>query len=166
MLKFDHVGYLVRNADEKKGLLEGLLGFEFRHRLIRKAPDNTNILDFYAFDGGSIEIVQSSNPDSMYNRFIDERGEGIHHIAFQVDDIRGTMSEWKAKGVRFTMDPPLGASGSRRAIITFTDPETSDGLVIELCQHLKEGQENPDWVQQPPAPSPSEKDREPAGTAS
>ena len=57
-----------------------------------------------------------------------------------------TMAEWKAKGVRFTMDPPLGASGSRRAIITFTDPATSGGLVVELCQHLREGEENPCWV--------------------
>ena len=109
--------------------------------------DNTNVLDFYEFDGGSIELVESSNPDSMYNRFIAERGEGIHHIAFQVEDLRQTMTEWKTKGVRFTMDPPLGASGSRRAIITFTDPETSDGLVVELCQLLAEGEENPCWVQ-------------------
>ena len=82
MLKFDHVGYLVRSADEKKRLMVDLLGFEFRHRLVREAADNTNILDFYAFDGGSIELVESSNPESMYNRFITERGEGIHHIAF------------------------------------------------------------------------------------
>ena len=51
------------------------------------------------------------------------------------------------------MDPPLGASGSRRAIITFTDPETSDGLVVELCQHLAEGEENPGWVQQTGQPA-------------
>ncbi|MFC1491674.1 VOC family protein [Nitrospinota bacterium] len=146
MLKFDHVGFLVKNADEKKGLMEDLLGFEFLYRLIREASDNTNTLDFYKYEGGSIELVESSNPDSMYNRFIAERGEGIHHIAFAVDDIRATMAEWKTKGVRFTMDPPLGASGSRRAIITFTDAETSGGLLIELCQHLKEGEENPDWV--------------------
>jgi methylmalonyl-CoA/ethylmalonyl-CoA epimerase len=147
MLKFDHVGYLVRSADGKKHLMEDLLGLQFRHRLIREQADNTNVLDFYEFDGGSIELVESSNPDSMYNRFIAERGEGIHHIAFQVEDLRQTMAEWKTKGVRFTMDPPLGASGSRRAIITFTDPETSDGLVIELCQQLAEGEENPCWVQ-------------------
>ena len=147
MLKFDHVGYLVRSADGKKHLMEDLLGLEFRHRLVREQPDNTNVLDFYEFEGGSIELVESSNPDSMYNRFIAERGEGIHHIAFQVEDLRKTMAEWKAKGVRFMVDPPLGASGSRRAIITFTDPETSDGLVVELCQPLAEGEENPCWVQ-------------------
>ena len=146
MLRFDHVGYLVRNADAKKALMEGLLGFTFRYRLVREQPDNTNLLDFYDFDGGSIELVQSSNPGSLYNRFIAEKGEGIHHVAFGVEDMRATMAEWKAKGVRFTMDPPLGASGSRRAIITFTDPATSGGLVIELCQHLKEGEENPCWV--------------------
>lgn len=147
MLRFDHVGYLVRSADAKRGLMEDLLGFEFRHRLVRESADNTNILDFYEFDGGAIELVESSNPDSMYNRFIAERGEGIHHIAFRVEDLRAEMAAWKAKGVRFSMDPPLGASGSRRAIITFTDPATSDGLVIELCQHLAEGEENPCWVQ-------------------
>jgi len=146
MLKFDHVGYLVRSADEKKRLMEDLFGFSFRYRLVREAADNTNILDFYDYEGGSIELVQSSNPDSLYNRFIAEKGEGIHHVAFAVEDLRATMACWKARGVRFAMDPPLGASGSRRAIITFTEPETTGGLVIELCQHLKEGEENPDWV--------------------
>ncbi|HJP14030.1 MAG: VOC family protein [Nitrospinota bacterium] len=147
MLKFDHVGFLVRDTEEKRGLMEELLGCDFRYRLVREAKDNTNILDFYDFDGGAMELVQSSNPESMYNRFIKEKGEGIHHIAFEVDDIRATMAEWKAKGVRFAMDPPLGASGSRRAIITFTEAESSGGLVIELCQALGEGEENPDWVQ-------------------
>ncbi len=72
MLKFDHVGYLVRSADGKKHLMEDLLGLQFRHRLIREQADNTNVLDFYEFEGGSIELVESSNPDSMYNRFIAE----------------------------------------------------------------------------------------------
>lgn len=147
MLKFDHVGFLVKNSDEKKKLMEGLLGCTLRYRLVRETPENTNVLDFYDFEGGAMELVQSSNPDSMYNRFIAEKGEGIHHIAFAVEDLRETMAEWKAKGVRFTMDPPLGASGTRRAVITFTDPVTTGGLAIELCQNLKEGEENPDWVQ-------------------
>ena len=146
MLKFDHVGFVVRRDDAKRELMEDLLGFSFRYRLVREAADNTNILDFYDFDGGAIELVESSNPDSIYNRFIARSGEGIHHIAFQVDDLRKIMAEWKAKGVRFAMDPPLGASGTRRAIITFTDPATTGGLVIELCQQLKEGEENPCWV--------------------
>ena len=147
MLKFDHVGYLIREEGSKRELMEELLGFDFRYRLVREAADNTNILDFYDFDGGAIELVQSSNPESMYNKFIREKGEGLHHIAFEVEDLRETMAEWKTKGVRFAMDPPLGASGSRRAIITFTEAESSGGLVIELCQALGEGEENPDWVQ-------------------
>jgi len=74
-------------------------------------------------------------------------------IAWQFENWRGRTkwekwkTEWEAKGVRFTLKPPLGASGSRRAIITFTDPVTTGGLVIELVQALKEGDENPDWVQ-------------------
>ena len=154
MLKFDHVGFLVQNADGKREMMEGLLGFDFRYRLVRKAADNTNILDFYDYDGGAIELVQSSNPDSMYNKFIREKGEGIHHIAFEVEDLRETMAEWKAKGVRFAMDPPLGASGSRRAIITFTKPESTGGLAIELCQALAPGEDNPGWVQKPPEEEP------------
>ena len=147
MLTLDHVGYLVRNVDEKKCLMEDLLGLRFTQRLIREQPENTNRLDFYECERGAIELVESSNPASSYNRFIDERGEGLHHIAFRVDDLQATMAEWEAKGVRFTLKPPLGASGSRRAIITFTDPVTTGGLVIELVQALKEGDENPDWVQ-------------------
>lgn len=142
MARIDHIGYAVRNLDEKKKLMENLLGFEFAERKVYERTESTSRLDFYQADGGVIEVVETSNPTSGLNQFIEERGEGLHHICFEVEDIRATMSEWEAKGVTFTTVPPR--YGSRGGLLTFTDPATTGGLSVELVQYLKEGEEIPD----------------------
>ena len=146
MPEFDHIGYAVRNVDDKKELMEDLLGFKFAER---KKYDRGGVkarLDFYETPGGLMELVEVSDPGAPINQFIESRGEGVHHICLRVDDIRQTMEEWESKGVKFTMKPPR--YGSRNGLITFADPSTTGGLLTELVQYLKEGEEIPDWAQQ------------------
>ncbi|MDA1000235.1 MAG: VOC family protein [bacterium] len=143
MPEIDHIGYAVRNVDEKKDLMENLFGFRFQERLEKDRPGNHARLDFYETPGGVMELVENSSPESPINKFIDERGEGLHHICFRVDDLPATMAEWEAKGVKFLMKPPI--AGSKNAAITFTVPATTGGITIELLQRLPEG-EVPDWV--------------------
>ena len=102
-------------------------------------------LDFYETPGCIMELVEVNDPNAAINKFIEDRGEGVHHICFRVDDIRQTMKEWEAKGVKFTMSPPK--YGSRGGVITFADPSTTGGLLTELVQYLKEGEDIPDWAQ-------------------
>ena len=82
-------------------------------------------------------------PEAPINKFIESRGEGVHHICLRVDDLRATMAEWEAKGVKF-MGP--AKYGSRNGLIAFADPSTTGGLLTELIQYLKEDEEIPDWV--------------------
>lgn len=146
MPEFDHIGYAVRNVDEKKDLMENLLGFKFAERKIYDRSGVVSRLDFYETPGGILELVEVSDPNAPINKFIADRGEGVHHICLRVDDIRKTMAEWEAKGVKFLADPPR--YGSRNGLITFADPSTTGGLLTELVQYLKEGEAIPDWAQQ------------------
>ena len=146
MPNFDHIGYAVRNVDEKKELMEDLLGFKFNERKEYVRSGVKSRLDFYEMPGGIMELVEVSDPGAAVNQFIDSRGEGIHHICLRVDDICQTMEEWESKGVEFMVKPPR--YGSRGGLITFTIPSTTGGLLTELVQYLKEGEEVPDWAQQ------------------
>ena len=145
MPEFDHIGYAVRNVDEKKDLMEDLLGFKFAERKKYDRSGVVSRLDFYETPGGLLELVEVSDPNAPINKFIEARGEGVHHICLRVDDIRKTMEEWEAKGVKFLMKPPR--YGSRNGLISFADPSTTGGLLTELIQYLKEGEEIPDWAQ-------------------
>jgi len=144
MPEIDHIGYAVRNVDEKKDLMENVLGFKLAER---KEYDRSGVisrLDFYEMPGGIMELVEVSDPNATINKFIEDRGEGVHHICLRVDDLRQTMKEWEAKGVKFISPPKYG---SRGGVITFADPSTTGGLLTELVQYLKEGEEIPDWAQ-------------------
>ncbi len=141
----DHVGFAVKNVDQKKELMEKLLGFRFLERKVYERPGNTARLDFYEAQGGVVELVEMSNPEAPVNKFIASKGESLHHVCIRVEDIRAAMAGWEAKGVKFTIKPPL--YGSRNGLITFADPSTTGGLAVELVQYLKAGEPVPDWAQ-------------------
>ncbi len=140
----DHIGYAVSNLDEKKSVMEDLLGCRFLERKVYERPGNTARLDFYEANGAVMELVEMSSPEAPLNQFIAARGEGLHHVCFVVDDLRATMAEWEGKGVEFTLPPTYG---SRGGVITFTDATTTGGFAIELVQHLPKDAEIPDWAQ-------------------
>ena len=144
MPKVDHIGYAVSNLDEKKNVMEDLLGFRFQERRVYERPGNTARLDFYEAEGAVMELVEMSDPAAPLNQFIAARGEGLHHVCFAVDDLRATMAEWEAKGVEFVLAPTYG---SRGGVITFTNAATTGGLAVELVQYIPEGEEVPDWAQ-------------------
>jgi len=145
MPEFDHIGYAVKNVDDKKEIMEDLMGFKFAERKEYDRGGVVSRLDFYETPGGLMELIEVNDPEAPINKFIESRGEGVHHICLRVDDIRATMAEWEAKGVKFNGPPKYG---SRNGLITFADPSTTGGLLTELVQYLKEGEEIPDWVQQ------------------
>lgn len=142
MFKLDHIAYVVRNARLKRNLMEDRLGFRLSTRFIDSKSGRSDIHDFYRCNGGAIEFVESNDPNSTYSRFLNAHGEGVHHIALQVEDIRAVMADWRAQGVQFSPDPPRRDSEPHKELVTFTKPETSDGLVIELCQHLEDDEDS------------------------
>ncbi|MCB2186723.1 MAG: methylmalonyl-CoA epimerase [Deltaproteobacteria bacterium] len=81
----------------------------------------------------SIELVQSTTPDGVIAKYIDKKGEGVHHLAFEVEDIEGAMAELKAKGVPLTSEEPRpGAHGCR---VVFLHPKATRGVLIELVEY-------------------------------
>jgi len=135
MFEIDHLGYAVSNADEKKTLMNDLLGFNFLERIVYERDEGTSKLDFYETKNGVIELVEVDNPNAAINEYIKTHGEGFHHLCFKVEDLESTMVEWKLKGVKFLVEPPR--YGSRGGFITFTDKKTTGGLAIELIEYKK-----------------------------
>ncbi|MBT5948622.1 MAG: methylmalonyl-CoA epimerase, partial [Nitrospinaceae bacterium] len=98
MPEFDHIGYAVKNVDGKKELMVDLMGFKFAERKEYDRGGVVSRLDFYETPGGLMELVEVNDPEAPINKFIESRGEGVHHICLRVDDLRATMAEWEAKG--------------------------------------------------------------------
>ncbi len=87
---------------------------------------------FMPLGEAEIELLEGTDPESPIAKFIEKRGEGIHHIAIRVDDIRSTMQSLKEKGIRLLNEEPrVGAGG---ALIAFVHPKTANGTLIELCE--------------------------------
>jgi methylmalonyl-CoA/ethylmalonyl-CoA epimerase len=91
------------------------------------------ITGFIPVDGTNIELVQSTTSEGVINKFIEKKGEGIHHLAFEVEDIEDAIAELKAKGVPLSSDEPRpGAHGAK---VVFLHPKSTHGVLIELCQY-------------------------------
>jgi len=127
--KVDHIGVAVKNLDESVKLWQSLLGAklgvveEIKERGVKVAH-----LEFEA--GPTVELVASLREDSPIERFIEKKGEGIHHFSFIVEGIESCMEMLKEKGAQFVQDQPQkGAEGS---LIAFIHPDSLNGVLIEL----------------------------------
>jgi len=132
-MKFDHVGVAVKSVDQMLSIYTNLGEFEIRQTVV--AGQKAKIALLKAGET-SIEFLEPTSEDSTLSKFIRERGEGLHHIAFEVDDIEVTTAELKERGFRFIYDKPAdGKFGSR---VNFIHPKSTGGILVELTQHGKE----------------------------
>jgi methylmalonyl-CoA/ethylmalonyl-CoA epimerase len=129
--KIDHIGIAVNNLDEALKRYTEQLGLSLDE--IETGGDDKTIKAAIIEVGGSkIELLESNDPDSAIGKFLARRGEGIHHLAVGVDDIRATMAELKAKGLPFIdKEPRPGTSGTS---IAFIHPKGAK-ILLELVQH-------------------------------
>jgi methylmalonyl-CoA epimerase len=127
----DHVGIAVKNLDEAVSVYRDALGFKVEgiHVLTKRKVR----VAFVATGGESrIELLEPLGDDSPIGKFLENRGEGIHHFAVRVTNIDGVLSELKAKGVILVDEKPkAGAEGAR---IAFVHPKSTHGVLLELCQ--------------------------------
>ena len=133
MIRIDHIGIAVKDIDKSRDLFEALLGKpEIKSELV----ESENVLtSFFRSERSKIELLHSPDPDNVINKFIAKRGEGIHHIAFAVKDIEASIIDLKEKGFQFINEKPkLGADNK---IICFLHPKSANGVLIELCQNIK-----------------------------
>ncbi|MHA1835113.1 MAG: methylmalonyl-CoA epimerase [Candidatus Baldrarchaeia archaeon] len=124
----DHVGIAVKNLKETLRFFEEVLDL----KPAKEVENQRMRFAFIPVGEGEIELIEPIDPRLSIATFIEEKGEGIHHIALQVDGIEQVLEELKKKGVKLIDEKPrVGAHGVK---IAFIDPESAKGILIELCE--------------------------------
>ncbi|AFK87170.1 MULTISPECIES: methylmalonyl-CoA epimerase [Thermoanaerobacterium] len=128
--KIDHIGIAVKSIEEASKFYEDVLGQKVAG--IETLSSENLKTAFVKIGDVEIELLEATSPDSPVAKFIEKKGEGIHHIAFKVDDIEASLEKLKSKGIRLIDEiPKLGAEGSK---IAFAHPKSTNGVLLELCQ--------------------------------
>jgi methylmalonyl-CoA/ethylmalonyl-CoA epimerase len=133
MDKIEHIGIAVKSLKDASSLYESLLGASSYK--IEEIPSEQVITEFFQIGESKIELLEASSPDSAIHKFIEKRGEGIHHIAFAVDDIVKEMARLKNEGFLLLSDVPK--KGADNKWVCFLHPKSTNGVLIELCQEIK-----------------------------
>ena len=135
MKKVDHIGIAVRSMDEALDYYIHTLGLELLG--IEEVPSQQVKVAFLNAGNIKIELLEPTGEDSAVATYISKRGEGIHHVAFGVSDIRSRMAELKEKGVQLLSEEPKPGAGG--AEVAFMHPKSSLGVLYELCDNSGKG---------------------------
>jgi methylmalonyl-CoA/ethylmalonyl-CoA epimerase len=130
MLKVEHVGIAVKSLASSIPLFEKLLNNSC-YKIEEVATEQVNTA-FFKTGEVKIELLESCDDNSPIKKFIDKKGEGLHHIAFEVGDIEAEMTRLKQEGFVLLNETPK--KGADNKLICFLHPKTSNGVLIELCQ--------------------------------
>lgn len=129
MRKIEHLGIAVRDIAGSNALFEKLLGkSNYKMETVEREGVQTS---FFMLGETKIELLEATNPDSAIAKFIEKRGEGIHHIAFAVDDIYAEMERMEKEGFELLHKEPV--SGADNKLICFLHPKSTNGVLVELC---------------------------------
>jgi methylmalonyl-CoA/ethylmalonyl-CoA epimerase len=130
--KLEHIGIAVKDLSVSIPLFERLLGSNcYKTEAVASEQVETA---FFLQNGGKIELVQSTQPDGVIAKYIDKKGEGMHHIAFEVPDILAEMERLKKEG--FTLLNETPKKGADHKLVCFVHPKDCNGVLIELCQTI------------------------------
>ncbi len=133
MLKVEHIGIAVKNLSESILLFEKLLNSPC-YKTEEVASEKVSTA-FFTQGETKIELVASTDAESVIAKFIAKKGEGLHHIAFDVVDIYAEMERLKAEGFILLNETPK--KGADNKLVCFLHPKTTNGVLIELCQSLQ-----------------------------
>lgn len=129
--KINHVAIVVEDIQSALGFWRDQLGLELDH--IEDVPSQASKVAFMPVGDSEVELVQPTNPESGLAKYLEKRGEGLHHLCIEVNDIEAMLSMLKEKGVRLINETPLNLPGRRMA---FVHPKAGNGVLIELYQLL------------------------------
>ncbi len=130
IVKVDHIGVAVKDAEAAKKLYEGHLGLKTNGEEVVAEQKVKTV--FLPVGDTEVELLESTAPDGPVAGFIEKRGEGIQHIAFQVEDIEAALKELEARGVRLIDRAPRKGAGGKK--IAFLHPKDTFGVLVELCE--------------------------------
>lgn len=133
MNKIEHIGIAVKNIDESNDLFTKLFGEpNYKTEAVESEGVKTS---FFKVGMNKIELLEATKEDSPIAKFIAKKGEGIHHIAFDVDDIKAEVKRLKGEGFIVLNEKPK--RGADNKLVVFLHPKTTNGVLIELCQEIE-----------------------------
>ena len=133
MNKIEHIGIAVKNIEESNILFEKLLGVPAYKS--EEVLSEGVLTSFFQTGTNKIELLMATNPESPIAKFLEKKGEGIHHIAFDVDDILAEIERLKNEGFVLINEAPK--KGADNKLVAFLHPKGTNGVLIELCQEIK-----------------------------
>lgn len=133
MEKLEHIGIAVKNLSQANELFAKLLGRP--HYKVEEVESEGVKTSFFEVGGVKIELLEASRADSPIARFIEKRGEGVHHLAFEVQNIKSSIQEYEKKGFALINQEPK--KGADNKMICFLHPKSTGGVLIELCQEIR-----------------------------
>lgn len=132
MKKIEHIGIAVKDIEVSNNLFGKLFGKQ--HYKTEAVESEGVITSFFKVGPNKIELLQATHDESPIAKFIDKKGEGIHHIAFAVEDIEAEIERLKDEGFRMIHEKPK--KGADDKLIAFLHPKGTNGVLIELCQDV------------------------------
>ena len=129
MLPVEHIGIAVKDLKISIPLFEELLNTKCYKQVNVESEKVTTA--FFQTGESKVELLESTDPDGVIAKFIEKKGEGLHHIAFHVDDIRAEMERLKNDGFILLNDAPK--NGADNKLVCFLHPRSTNGVLIELC---------------------------------
>ena len=133
MQKVEHIGIAVRTLAESVPLFEKLLNSQcYKTEVVESEKVNTA---FFKTRDTKIELLESIDENGVISKFIDKKGEGLHHIAFDVENIESEMERLRNEGFILLNDKPK--KGADNKLVCFLHPKTTNGVLIELCEEIK-----------------------------
>ena len=131
--KIEHIGIAVKNIEEANKVYEKLLGTApYKMEAVESEGVSTS---FFQTGESKIELLEATKPESAIAKFIEKKGEGIHHIAFTVKDIKAEMKRLAAEGFKILNEEPK--KGADNKLVCFIHPKNTNGVLVELCQDIK-----------------------------
>jgi methylmalonyl-CoA/ethylmalonyl-CoA epimerase len=137
--KLDHIGIAVRSVDEARKFFEDVLGARFLHESARP-EDGFRVINF-ELQNLIIELIEPVGEDSFVRKFIDKRGEGMHHLTFNVPDARERVAQLKAQGIRIVDE----REWSQDSYEAFISPRSSHGVLIQIGSGFPTLSDHPQW---------------------
>jgi len=127
--KINHVAIVVKDIESALGFWQDQLGLKLDH--IEDVPSQASKVAFLPVGEGEVELVQPTDPDTGLANYLEKRGEGMHHLCIEVDDIQGMLKKLKEKQVKLINEEPIELPGRRMA---FIHPKSANGVLVELYE--------------------------------
>jgi methylmalonyl-CoA/ethylmalonyl-CoA epimerase len=132
MEKIEHIGIAVKDLDKSNKLFASLLG-KYHYKTEEVASEGVKT-SFFQSGPNKIELLEATSPESPIAKFIEKKGEGVHHIAFAVNDIESEIKRLQKEG--FIVLNEIPKKGADNKLVAFLHPKSTNGVLIELCQEI------------------------------